>query len=101
MHQRKRSGINDGTTLVPDVTCTAMHVWRVSLTGVAVALLLANLSTDASPPSKRPSVRTNQTNAPAVASGPKSKERVRQVTFGIISREEWLAKEYFGYLCGE
>lgn len=28
-------------------------------------------------------------------------DKDRGVRFGTISRDEWLAKEYFGYLCGE
>lgn len=34
------------------------------------------------------------------AAGQGNKVR-RPIMFGTISRDEWLAKEYFGYLCGE
>lgn len=37
---------------------------------------------------------------PSVAM-PVKGEKDRGVKFGTISRDEWLAKEYFGYLCGK
>jgi hypothetical protein len=74
---------------------------------VADLLLLAQSSPTKKPPQPQRSNRNNTQSANGsapVSVGQKSSSnsnRVRQVAFGMISREEWLAKEYFGYLCGE
>jgi ABC-type transport system substrate-binding protein len=45
-----------------------------------------------------PNPKTLNPNRGAAGQGNKVR---RPVIFGTISRDEWLAKEYFGYLCGE
>ena len=85
-----------------------MHMMRF-LTICLLLFLFADrlLLADSSPSKRGPRANNRNNTSPvngsaAATAGHKNKDnRVRQVVFGMISREEWLAKEYFGYLCGE
>lgn len=82
-----------------------MHMTRM-LTKCLLLFILMDLLLLADSSQQKRGARPNRNNSSAVdgsapvAAGHKN-NRVRQVTFGMISREEWLAKEYFGYLCGK
>jgi len=85
--------------------------WVLLLSGIIFADLSSSQQLQPNNPWIRPSVSVTVSpnlkmlfpnrGGPVAASGGNQGKIRKPVVLGAISRDEWLAKEYFGYLCGE